>query len=406
MARQIDLFCKALIEKDLDGVRRTIEEGANVNKIYNNGAALHFAVWKDDLQLAQLLLAHGADVSLKNNKRLTPLHAACISGKNVNYNMCKLLVEHGADCNSKADDETTPFHQALMFHSLKVVQLLVDHGADIKVTGEYGMTAIHYAACNLNVDVLEFVVNLGFNIEESDDHGFSALHHAALFSNSGGCEFLLERGALVNKKCHDPPDWTPLTFAVTRGGARIVQILLNFGANVFDKLENDTVLKIAFNNGRYEVMRILIRHIARIKYLNLGINENDRQAVENIDYCYNYFKMCLLELEKMKGEKFYNHVSLLRITTGSKKVISGYARNEELVRVLEAQCWDYKFPIYFVWLRKRVYDAVKKHRLRNAAATILDDIFMLDNPYHPTTQKILDYLRDEDLKLLYTMSSF
>lgn len=84
----------------------------------------------------------------------------------------------------------------------------------------------------------------------------------------------------------------------------------------------------------------------------------------------------------------------------SKGVISGYARNEELVTALEGKAYEKCFPIHFTYLRNQFDAAVEKQRLRKSVARTLCDLFKMNHPYHMAIQKILSYMKDNDLKFL------
>lgn len=54
----------------------------------NNGAtALFVAAASGHSKIVQLLIKNGADVNLKNNEGLTPLHAASDFGKTINHSV-------------------------------------------------------------------------------------------------------------------------------------------------------------------------------------------------------------------------------------------------------------------------------------------------------------------------------
>jgi ankyrin repeat protein len=55
---------------------------------------MHLAVQRGRLDLARLLIKHGADVTAWNNNGWTPLHRAVQQGS---VDLARLLVEHGAD---------------------------------------------------------------------------------------------------------------------------------------------------------------------------------------------------------------------------------------------------------------------------------------------------------------------
>lgn len=401
---------------DLALILNMIGNGTNVNEYDINGyTPLHLAVSQGNLRVIQLLLEHGTEISLKDFlSRRTSLGAAAYGMRRKSpdeiYDIYKFLLERGANCNEQDAEQHTPFLDALMFHSLKVIKLLLEHGADVRAVSGINETALHFAARNTNLDVIKFILDKGFDIECSTTRsGYSPLHFAVQFRNSEGCKFLLQRDAMVSRQTTN--GITPLIIAVThksvdRGSGEmdqvnIVQILLDFGANVSEKTRSRSVLKIAsMRNASEEVRNLLMRHVATMQSLSLTIDADDQQLINNKKCYRDYYQRCLQELENMKETKFYNNLSLFNILTESKKVIAAYARNQELVDALEGNDYESKFPVYYVWLKNRFDIEVKKQRLRSAAAKVLGDLFKLNDPLHPANQKIISYLSDEDLHFL------
>lgn len=99
----------------------------------------------------------------------------------------------------------------------------------------------------------------------------------------------------------------------------------------------------------------------------------------------------------MRETKFYNNVSIFNILTESKKVISAYARNAELIKSLLTSGSCDTFPIYSDLFRKRFYAVIQKEEMRSSAAKLLSILFNFNDPSHPVNQTILSYLRDDDL---------
>lgn len=60
-------------------------------------------------ETVQLLIKHGADVSVQDKNRSTPLHLAAFSGSSENV---RLLLEHGADATVLNGSQRTPLHLA------------------------------------------------------------------------------------------------------------------------------------------------------------------------------------------------------------------------------------------------------------------------------------------------------
>ena len=82
---------KSVLDNDLQGVIRQLENGEDVNGANEQGnTALHYAVAKDNGLITKALLAYGANVDAANNKGWTPL---MISEKKDVKNVSPLLAE-------------------------------------------------------------------------------------------------------------------------------------------------------------------------------------------------------------------------------------------------------------------------------------------------------------------------
>ena len=67
---------------------------------------LHFAIYKDNSEIVELLIDKGADVNAKAVGGQTPLHVNTIQ-----LEVAELLIDKGADVNAKSDDNgDTPLH--------------------------------------------------------------------------------------------------------------------------------------------------------------------------------------------------------------------------------------------------------------------------------------------------------
>lgn len=60
-----------------------------------------------DAKNVQVLLAHGADVTARDDTHSTPLHLASSRGT---PEIVQLLIEHGADVNALNGNRKTPLH--------------------------------------------------------------------------------------------------------------------------------------------------------------------------------------------------------------------------------------------------------------------------------------------------------
>src|SRR5579859_564842 len=106
-------------------VRAFLEKGANVN--YENGdgqTALHLAVDNGLLELANILIAAGADVSLRSHDGLSLTQAMlCTAILNDDHRMVQALLAASANPNDSTDEEgETALRLAVMNSNLGIVK--------------------------------------------------------------------------------------------------------------------------------------------------------------------------------------------------------------------------------------------------------------------------------------------
>ena len=113
-------------------------------------------------------------------------------------------LDGGSSINAKDERELTPLHYAAIsgVESL-VVEFLLDRGADVGATSNQGFTPLHAAASsNPDPEVIELLLNYGADIHARDNNGATPLHHAVIFVNEDPSvlKLLLDRGADVGAR--------------------------------------------------------------------------------------------------------------------------------------------------------------------------------------------------------------
>ena len=95
---------------DIHGVKWHLEQGADVNAPYKNTTLLLEAVSYDHKEIVELLIDKGAELNIKDDDGVTPLHEAVrsISHKDI----IELLITNGADINAKTKRGSTPLDWA------------------------------------------------------------------------------------------------------------------------------------------------------------------------------------------------------------------------------------------------------------------------------------------------------
>ena len=151
----------AAMKGDTAALRTLLQQKADVNAPQVDGAtALHWAVYRDDGDAADLLIKAGAKADARNREGVTPLAMASLYG------------------------------------SAAMVDRLLAAGADAKQHGANGETMVMLAARNGNPAVIKRLVGAGGDVNAKEPlRGTTALMWAAEQRHSAAVKMLLELGA-------------------------------------------------------------------------------------------------------------------------------------------------------------------------------------------------------------------
>ena len=97
---------EAAMQGSKEAVRTLLKQRVDVDASQGDGTtALHWAAFRDDLDMAKMLIAAGANMKAETREgAITPLFMACTNG---NAAMIDLLLKSGADANSVPTSGTT-----------------------------------------------------------------------------------------------------------------------------------------------------------------------------------------------------------------------------------------------------------------------------------------------------------
>jgi ankyrin repeat protein len=234
---------------DKDTLRTLIQKGVNVNTAEGDGTtALHWASYRDDIELADILIRAGAKVNAANDLGATALWTASQNGSEA---MVRRLLEARANPNAALLAGETPLMVGSRSGNPKVVEQLLAKGANVNAHGSRGQTALMWAVSEKHPDVVKVLIAHGANINARSDrwsqvmavepHGYlpynrdipagneTALLFAARMGDLGSAELLVAAGANVN----DADAWgvSATTLAAHSDYRDVVEFLLNKGAD-------------------------------------------------------------------------------------------------------------------------------------------------------------------------------
>jgi ankyrin repeat protein len=158
---ELDIFASCMA-----GVRERVVEllaadRGLVNSYSHDGwTPLHLAAFFGRPEIAEVLLANGADVHARstNAMRNTPLHAA-VAGKR--SGVASVLLGHGAEVNVKQHGGWTPLHGAAQNDDFEVVRLLISLGADVQARADNNQTALDLALTKGHASIVQLLEEHG-----------------------------------------------------------------------------------------------------------------------------------------------------------------------------------------------------------------------------------------------------
>ena len=123
--------------------------------VYRGDTALHIAAAAHQREVAESLVAKGADVRSRNRRGAEPLHYAADGSPgteewdpDAQRDVVAYLIEAGADPNALDKSGVGPLHRAVRTRSSGAVSALIENGADPRAMNKSGSTPLHLAVQN------------------------------------------------------------------------------------------------------------------------------------------------------------------------------------------------------------------------------------------------------------------
>jgi ankyrin repeat protein len=272
-----------------------------------------------DYKKVEFLIKCGADPTVADCERVTPIHVALMQGELIDSiiagmllhsrptvpvsemlqngpsldelfsvhanapdsaNAMQLLLELGADVNIVLNlEHETPLIRAVRYGHLKVIKVLLKHkNINLYVKNRYGYTALHVATCHGQLGAVDLLLSSErLDVNCGDHQGNSAFWLSVHLGRDDISErFLNDSRVDINFRGGTNPRWqtTALYIACFRTNVRMVSCILSSTHlhRVNPNIQGDgrqSPLGAAAYQGAYEVVEMLL------KADNIRINAND-----------------------------------------------------------------------------------------------------------------------------------
>ena len=224
-------------------VKELIDAGFDVNRIGTGKharTALYVATGAERIQIAQMMLAAGAEVNFCAPGEYDGQGQFCgnalqLAAHKASKSMVDLLLEAGAKVNAVGGRYCTALQaacQSSMDGHGVVVSKLLDAGADVNVQGgEYGNALQAASYGQYYEDEVKILLTAGADVNAQGGRFGNALQAASYMGTMAVVKILLTAGADVNAQ--GSRYGNALTAASTQpGNGAVVEMLLNAGADV------------------------------------------------------------------------------------------------------------------------------------------------------------------------------
>ncbi|KAG7152024.1 Ankyrin-3 like protein [Verticillium longisporum] len=256
---------------------------------------VHLAAQAGHLDLLNLLISHGADVSARSKTGRTTLYLAAAGGDKTLIEMgvdvnagdqfghtalvasadighletVTCLLAHGACCHA-ARTRTGPNNQhhehtlwpwertnssAAHHNNSELFELLLDHGADMNAIQADGITALHTVVQLNYLDLAQSLLRRGVNVDGGKVH--KAIHYAVMEGRMEMVKLLLDSG--VGIESTDESGNTALSWAAKIGNMDLIRLLLDRGADhTAVNMNGTTALHTVSQNGYTDCIGLLL----------------------------------------------------------------------------------------------------------------------------------------------------
>ncbi|HME53799.1 MAG TPA: ankyrin repeat domain-containing protein [Candidatus Lokiarchaeia archaeon] len=253
----------AIGENDIDGVKKAVENGADLGMTDCTGdTPLHVACAKGLLDIARYLVERGADILVNDVVDMTPVHLAAREGHDevLAYLLDSIheIPDHVIDDIILVASQFPRGKNASsdLFAQYRKRLSRPEDSCDLDLYAR-----LVTAASQGDVNGVNAAIDIGSDLDARDESGWTALMEACIKGQSDVVKALLNAGASVN--AHTSISGTAIIFAAAGGYTDIVDMLLEQGADPEVRLAGNgadaglDAIACARRHGHKEVIELL-----------------------------------------------------------------------------------------------------------------------------------------------------
>lgn len=246
--KEFDLFYHVK-KQDIDSTKKLLEDGVSPNIIKDGKALIGYAVFTKNKELVELLLKYGANPNQIIGTKTIPMSIVSKAASFESSEILNLLFKYGA--SSKVLDHYYTMVGAVIRNRDKNLKILLDNGFNPNAKNEKNKSILSVAINTAGTfAVTKLLIDSGAKVDAK-----------ALFASIGELEnikttkLLLEKG--VNPNYINKNGATPLFKAMFNGNIEAVKYLIDYGANVEQKVGGMTPFNYALDTNR-KIAKILL----------------------------------------------------------------------------------------------------------------------------------------------------
>ena len=194
--------------------------------------------------------------------------------KPLNQERIERFLEQSGDVNTMDENGFTLMHYAAAYNQSNIMQLLLDNGAQVDIVSTSGFEPMHIAIHSNNPDAFQWLINNGGNIEAIGPLTdlIAPISLAVKRGHAQIVDLLLNKGASPETLIYDSENYQYMQLlhcAARNDHPEIVEILLMRDINVNARADGDsTALHHAAKNQHNQMVRFLLEHGADVNALD------------------------------------------------------------------------------------------------------------------------------------------